>query len=159
MTFILNQTDDPYEQNRRFAAYQQYLQANKDRFPPSAFAFAIAPWHYDISDSRCPHDSWVEELIISEPARGERSENRWLEISVRLLGAYHNGHLELRYVDVKSYHLDVPAETVRPFIGHGDWLLDEVRLSESSLVLHEIRFERGHWQIECTDIKASWHPM
>jgi hypothetical protein len=40
--------------------------------------------------------------------------------------------------------------------GHGDWLYDEIRLSERGLVLHEVEFSsNGHWLIECKDIKYS----
>jgi hypothetical protein len=30
-------------------------------------------------------------------------------------------------------------------IGHGDWLTDEVRLSDTGMVIHEIEFEEGIW--------------
>lgn len=41
--------------------------------------------------------------------------------------------------------------------GHGDWLIDEIRLSDRNLVHHEILFNDGNrWLIESKDIKISW---
>jgi hypothetical protein len=107
-----------------------------------------------------PHDAWVENLAVHEPAAGEHGEQRGLEIHVRCLGAYHDGHLELRYTGVRAYELTTPRSNPRPgTIGHGDWLRDEVRLTDSGTVLHEVRFERGsRWLVECDDLAVTWHP-
>jgi len=77
---------------------------------------------------------------------------------IRLLGAYHNGYLELSYPGVRSYSFvgDMPEQ---PKIGQGDWLIDEVRLSNKKLVLHEIIFHTGsYWRIESRDIGVRWIP-
>jgi hypothetical protein len=127
--------------------YWAYLESVNDRFPRSAYEFASAPWHYDFSDHRSPHDGWVEELLIREPAAGERQEKRSLEIVVRLFAAYHDGHIELKYSGVQTYEL---TSTVSSVSGHGDWLYDEIRLSNNGLVLHEVEWSRGGlWLIEC----------
>lgn len=43
--------------------------------------------------------------------------------------------------------------------GHGDWLIDEIRLSDRGLVLHEILFSSGaRWLIESEDIEYTWEP-
>jgi hypothetical protein len=139
----------------RFEAYREYLQSIKEHLSPSAFEFAIAGWHYDYRDHRCPHDSWVESLTIHEPASGERLQNRSLSISIRLLGAFHDGHLSLDYADVQTYTLENP----RTRAGHGDWLVDEIRLSEDGFVLHEVVFSNGsRWLIEAKDISYEWRP-
>jgi hypothetical protein len=45
-------------------------------------------------------------------------------------------------------------------VGHGDWLTDEIRLSDRNLVLHEIEFSRGsRWLIEAEDIVYEWKPV
>ena len=165
MTFILHKDfpGDPGDDLAEFAArhdrYREYLVANRDRFPPSAYAFATAHWRLDPADHRCPHDSWVESLTLLEPSSGEHCENRGLEIRLRLLGAYHDGYLNLAYSGVLSYTLDTPSDfTLPPFgVGHGDWLVDEVRLSDRGHPLHEIEFSRGsRWVIECGDITYHW---
>jgi len=73
-----------------------------------------------------------------------------------LLGAYHDGHLELSYSGVRAYSLvaEIPE---KPNIG--DWLRDEVRLSGNRLVLHEIVFStRSRWLIESRDVEFRWIP-
>ena len=165
MAFILpsdlagNRGDNLIEFASRHDRYREYLAANHDRFPPAAFAFAVADWHLNPSDHRCPHDAWVDSLTIVEPSTGDRSERRGLEIHVRLLGAYQAGYLNLAYSGVRSYALDSSATDTRlsSVIGHGDWLIDEVRLSKSGHVLHEVEFSGGgHWLIECDDIGCDW---
>jgi len=139
----------------RFEAYAEYLESIRDRLPESAYAFAAAPWHYDFSDPRCPHDSWVESLTVSEPSSGERRQQRSVEIAVRLLGAYHDGHILLTYKSVRGYLLNSLHDSHGA--GHGDWLTDEIRLSDSGLVLHEVEFSRGgRWVIECKDVAYEW---
>ena len=140
------------EQSR---AYREYLQSVKERLPLSAFEFATAAWHYDYSDHRCPHDSWIESLTIDEPATGGRLQNRSLRISARLLGAFHDGHLLLGYADVQMYSLESPKTPS----GHGDWLIDEIRLSDNGFVLHEVLLRNNsRWLIEAKDISCEWRP-
>ena len=141
---------------KRSDAYREYLQSVKDRLPLSALEFATAAWHYEHNDHRCPHDSWVESLAITELATGERLQNRTLHISARLFGAFHDGHLLLDYANVHMYSLENPkAQT-----GHGNWLIDEIRLSRNGLVLHEVLFSSGsRWLIEAADISYQWRPM
>lgn len=168
MAFILTSDDNPTadaadaaEQFRRkYDAYRTYLTSIRDSLPPSAYEFATASWR-EGEDHRNPHDSWVESLTIVEPSSGERHEMRSLEMHVRLLGAYHDGHMVLIYRDVQSYGLNTPLTFKGPplNVGHGDWLVDEVTLSESNLVQHEIEFSRGtRWCIECRDIEWAWYP-
>jgi hypothetical protein len=68
--------------------------------------------------------------------------------------------MEIVYEKVHGYDfrfLD-PERTI-PGHAHGDWLLDEIRLTEDGHVEHEISFARnGIWQIKCGDISAIWTP-
>ncbi len=157
----INTREDVERQRANWQRYRDYLESIRDSMPRSAHEFAAAPWHYDTADARSLHDSWVDSLTIREPAEGKRHEIRSLEIEIRLLGPYHNGKTVLVYRDVQSYSLDTPVGFVsRPYVGHGDWLCDEVRLSERNHVLHEIEFSRGsHWIIECADIDCVWEPV
>ncbi len=139
--------------------YREYLASLEGKIPPSAYSFATAEWHYDPQDHRSPHDAWVETLRIEEPASGDRQQVRGLEISVRLLGAYHDGCLELTYKSVRSYSLR-HVKGVH-FVGaHGDWLVDEVRLSEGGGVMHEIVFaSEARWVIEYEAIEWELVPF
>jgi hypothetical protein len=108
MSFLLDASDWS-ELNDRFSEYLAYLRSIEDRLAPGAYAFASAPWHYDEQDRRCPHDAWVESITLTESGAGERHQDRHLDIHVRLLGAYHDGHIELRYSNVASYSFDGPS--------------------------------------------------
>lgn len=157
MKFFVNtdRSSEIPELVERSNAYLQYLQSIRESLPISAFQFATAEWHYDHNDHRCPHDSWVESLAIKEAASGERGQHRSLSISTCLLGAFHDGRLLLDYADVHMYSL----ESLKGQAGHGDWLVDEIRLSENGLVLHEVQFSNNsRWLIEARDISCEWQP-
>jgi len=139
-----------------FARYRAYLSTVAEQLPPGVKAFALQDWYYDHSDHRCPHDAWLEELSIVEPATGERKERRSSEFRIRLLGTYHDGYVHFRHANVRRYLLETPTEyQSRPFnVGHGDFLFDKIRLLESGFVEHEIEFSRGsRFLIECVDIQ------
>jgi hypothetical protein len=150
-----------YDKKRKEAwkHYQHYLQAYKSKLPASTKEFALAQWHYNHEDHRCPHDAWLENVSIREIADPENIQHRILEIVIRLLGAYHDGYIELLYKDVLSYSLDLPYRRKKtPFPGkHGDWLVDEITFSQRGKVLHEIEWaEDATWMIECHDIEFKW---
>ena len=155
MTYLLR-NDGSQDATASFAAswrrYQDYLASIADRLPPSARAFALAEWHHDANDPRAPHDAWLESLLVYETASGPRQENRQSHIKLRLLGAYHNGHIEIEYVNVKRYSIGCA------FPAHGDWDQDEIRLSDTGGVIHEIEIGGVTWLIECEDIRYAWLP-
>ncbi|HEX6623439.1 MAG TPA: hypothetical protein VF064_06980 [Pyrinomonadaceae bacterium] len=164
MAFILTKDrprNSDEEWNAAWEAYSNYIQRIKDRLPRSAYEFATAPWHYDFTDHKSPHDGWLEAITIREPSHGERQQYRTVEIAVRLLAAYHDGQIELVYTNVYSYSLDLPAVALpADNRGHRDWLYDEIGLSEQGNVLHEIEWSRaGGWLIECEDISYRWKPF
>ncbi|MBI3555166.1 MAG: mechanosensitive ion channel, partial [Deltaproteobacteria bacterium] len=84
----------------------------------------------------------------------ERMELRVTAIRVRLLGAYHDGFIELFYSRVIRYSLSSPS-SVR---GLGDWLYDEFRVAPGGHLIHEIewagfpRDEGSRWIIEASDV-------
>ena len=138
-----------------FRRYREYLAEMKSGFPPSAYALATSDWYFNFQDPRCPHDAWLEEATFAEPASGERSEIRTTALRIRLLGAYHDGHIELVYSRVFRYECHA-NEASR---GHGDWLYDEFRLSSSGQLVHEIEWSAGaRWLIEAADVEFRWAP-
>jgi len=159
MTFLLDalsKRSGPEEVAIAFQAYTAYLESIRHALPKSAYDFAAAQWHYNYTDHRCPHDSWLESLTISEPALGSREEIRHVDIVLRLLGAFHDGALELSYSSVSSYSLS-GAPGIIGNAGHGNWLADEIRLSEKNMVHHEVLFSNGsRWLIESKDIQTRW---
>jgi hypothetical protein len=144
--------------------YLAYLDAKRAEFPANALAFAAASWHYDPSHNHCPHDSWVDSLTIKEPAEGARQEIRDVEIVATLLGAYHDGVIEITYKNVQAYSLALArgagSGDIAKFArtrGHGDWLIDEILVDDHGFVSHEIEFDMaGRWMIRCRDIIYRW---
>lgn len=155
MTYVLRKdgsqdsTESFVESWRR---YQEHLASIADQLPPSAREFAFAEWHHNYKDSRAPHDAWLESLVVYETASGVRHENRQSHIKLRLLGAYHDGYIEIEYLNVKRYSIGCE------FPAHGDWDQDEIRLSDSGSVVHEIEIGGTSWLIECEDIRYVWLP-
>jgi hypothetical protein len=143
---------------RGFAAYRRYLESHRDQFPVSAFALATSGWYFDFSDHRCPHDAWLEAVCVEEPATGERQERRVVSIRIRLLGAYHDGHIELYYPRVWKYVFELTDGDH----GHRDWQYDEFRVTPDGRVAHEIEWsgfaDAGRWLIEASDVQFSWIP-
>jgi hypothetical protein len=155
------------EQQARWREYRHFIETSRERLPRRAYEFAVAEWHYDPTAHQSPHDAWVCSLAIREPALGERSQVRNLEIGVELLGAYHDGTIRITYPGVTRYSLcqpwDRPSQPAPP-AGHGDCLVDEVSPAQNSspdkrLVQHEISFSNGSlWTIESEDITYEWLP-
>ena len=143
-----------------YKRYQQYLQEHQHVFPRSAYALATAEWYYNPDDHRSPHDAWLESSIIFEIGQPD-VKTRTLSMRTRLLGAYHDGHIEFTYSKVFAYSLG--SESCNR--GLGDWLYDEFRLSPEGRVIHEIEwsgFPHGkdaHWIIEAADVEFRWIPQ
>jgi hypothetical protein len=121
--------------------------------------FATAAWYSDPSDHRCPHDGWLESLQFTEPALGKRQEQRKTAVTLRLLGAFHDGHILLHYTGVTGYQLS--SESCGR--GLGDWLHDEFSVAESGLLSHRITWclgpsQESHWLIEAEDVRYEWVP-
>jgi len=123
---------------RDFNDYKSYLASIKNRLPQGDYEFAVADWHYDSTNPKWPHDAWIQEIKIKEIAEGERNEIRKIQIEIILLGAYHDRLLKVTYEDVSTYSImSANGQT------HGDWIVDEISLSEAGLVVHEIKFRHG----------------
>jgi hypothetical protein len=157
MAFVLSTDGRDEDVVGQFESYRTYLQSVKDVFPPSAFALATSDWYFDFGDHRCPHDAWLEFVEVREHASGERSKIRNLSLSVRLLGAYRDGYIELHYPRVYSYALRCDGGR-----GHCDWRYDELPLSPQGNLVHEIEWrgfdDAGLWLIEASDLEFRWAP-
>ena len=121
--------------------------------------FAKAAWYSDPTDHRCPHDAWLEAIEISEPAEGERKEKRKTAIAVRLLNAYHDGYIILRYAGVRGFSIGSSSA------GRGldDWLEDRFSLTSAALFRHEITWcfgpdAKSLWFIESESVSYEWIP-
>lgn len=144
--------------------YQAYLAREAHRLPPGARAHTESNWFANWSDHRALHDAWLEwATLIETPREGaERRTPRGLELRVRLLGAYHDGWIELRYPEVTRYELHHASGDVEA-TGHQDWRYDEFRLTATGRLEHEIEWsgmgDSGRWLIEASDFEHRWIPM
>ena len=81
-----------------------------------------------------------------------------MELSIKLLGAYHDCYITLSYLSVVRY--EIFGGNLGN--GHSDWRYDEFRLAKSGNLIHEIEWDgydrRGVWKIECADVYHSWVP-
>jgi hypothetical protein len=142
-----------------YRRYQQYLQENKERFPPGAFALGTAEWWQLAHDHRCPHDGALVSFFISEIQEAETGD-RFTTLRTEVRHGYHDGYIELFYPRVFSYQLQSPSSAR----GLGDWLYDEFRLSAAGHVIHEIEWagfpddEGSRWIIEASDVEFEWVP-
>jgi hypothetical protein len=146
--------------NDAFRRYRDYVATTQQTFPPGAFALASSDWYFYPLDHQCPHDAWLESLTVAEPSAGERNEQRFTTIHIRLLGAYHDGFIEFFYPRVFNYSLGTPASRR----GHGDWRFDEFRVSPNGRLIHEIEWagfpggQGSRWVIEAADVEFRWIP-
>lgn len=153
MTFVLAADGRDDDVVGAFRRYRTYLESVRGVFPPSAYALATSDWYFNFDDRRSPHDAWLETFDLCEKSSGARREKRSLSLCVRLLGAHHDGHMELRYPKVFAYSLS-SNDSDR---GSGDWRYDELRLSERGNLLHEIEWSGGGtWSIEASDLAWEW---
>jgi hypothetical protein len=141
--------------------YFEYLDRIGDKLPTRTREFVLHPEHYGISNDKGLHDSWVESVCLNEESTGDRHQIRMLHLVVKLLGPCHDGFHEIVYRDVQRYSLNlrrtVRSRTAR--IGHGDWIIDEVLLTRTGFVSHEVLFsDSGIWKIVCADIEYRWIP-
>lgn len=142
-----------------FDRYRAYIESERHRFPPSALALIDSGWYFGFADHRAPHDSWLDDVRVSEVRSEDEDSQSSTTIRIRLLGAYHDGIIELTYSDVSAYSLDM----VDLSQGHCDWRYDEFRVSESGCLIHEIEWcsatDTGRWLITARDVTHSWHPF
>lgn len=157
----------PAEVAQCHSEYERYLEVHQLDFPANAFAFANAPWHYDPTDSRCPHDSRLVSLTIHEVDNQMNANG--VQINARLLGAYQDGEINIVWRDVSGYRFVFPNNVFESSrhssqtllkATHGDWLIDEVFLSSQGKLVHLIEFSNNvHWRITCADIRFDWNPV
>lgn len=140
------------EWDLKWYQYQQYLKSISLHLPESAQAYALADWHYNHLDHRAPHDAWLQRLEISESVSNDVRHAQNGRIVATLLGAYHDGIIEIEYVDVLSYAIQRNTGLL------GDWQYDEVRISDDGSVLHEVEFDEGSWLVVCRNLAYRWSP-
>ncbi|KOC88151.1 hypothetical protein [Winslowiella iniecta] len=132
------------------SAYPDYVDSIKGSVPENALQYMMASWHYDHRDPKCLHDSRIEKLCILESNSGDF---RVTDIKLLLQGAYGN-RMCLSYSNVFSYSIEKKkCEWPVDDYSHGDWLIDEIILSDDGFLMHEIIFTDAVINIKHKDVQ------
>ena len=144
-----------------WTGYEDALALIASRLPTNARKYALAAWHCDVTDHRCIHDAWIEAISVVENGTGPRKEKRGMGIVMRLLGAYHDRYLILKFPGVRRYRIEHPLieEQLRNDVAHGDVLDDSIQLTSSGTILYSMRMEFGGIEIEAKDVEFSQLPI
>lgn len=163
MAFILTeQRHDEVSRGGAFLRYREYLRSLRERFPAKAYGLATSDWYFSFEDHRSPHDARLDSLMIGEKASPASGSGEPISLLIRLLSAYHDGYIELHYIDVGRYELALGPDSSAVGFGHRDWRYDEFRLSPGGRVEHEIEWwgssQTARWLIEAADVEHRWVP-
>ncbi|NVJ49462.1 MAG: hypothetical protein HWE11_03690 [Gammaproteobacteria bacterium] len=136
--------------------YRQYLDSIKDKLSLSPKDFIFEDWYNEPNSHKCPHDSWLDRLVVSEDSEST------VQIELRLLGAYHDGFITFRYSGVQYYNLARHESSIVES-SHGDLRYQEFRLDSDGNVIHEFDWynlgENGLFLIACREIEYIWEPI
>jgi|HubBroStandDraft_3_1064219.scaffolds.fasta_scaffold147629_2 hypothetical protein len=136
----------------RWEAIHRYNATIADRLPVGAKTLAFAEWHYNASDPRCPHDSWIQSIEL----KTADTFNDLRGVLLLVLGAYHDRLISFDYSGVTDF--EIQGQLV-----HGprrlDWLYDELHLTESGEVEHLIELELCVIGIRCADLTVTQLPI
>ncbi len=135
---------DPFRE--RWSEIERYNASIAAFLPEGAKTLVLSDWHYNASDRRCPHDSWIQSIEIT-PNESKTTIER---VQLRLLGAYHDRLISLSYLDVSD--CSIHGQLVEGSRQNLDWLYDEVHLLDSGRVEHLIEFEACVMRIESADL-------
>src|SRR4051812_41651335 len=86
-----------------FGRYLAYVESIRERLQPDIYAFASDSRYFDLTSHTSLHDAWLESLSVQEVASGVRHEMRRVEISLCLLGPFHDRRIHLHYTGVSRY--------------------------------------------------------
>lgn len=136
MKYLLRNSGGEYT----FDDYFNYLDSVKEKFPVNMYKFASDWEKYSLESKSSLHDSWIEQIIIEEIGSGARKEKRNINLSITLLGPYHDRKFVLKYLSIEEYSL-VGLNLRNALKGHGDILVHEFRLASNESFEHEILFE------------------
>lgn len=155
MEYIINAETEGIDFTRYFA----YITTIRGKIPEHVFCFASDSRYFDLSSQSSLHDSWLESLTIREVAHGERKEIRRMEVSICLLGPFHDRRIHLHYRGVTHYTFRASSHDGDERLdqtAHGDLITHEIRLGYDGLMVHELLFENGAtFLIEFSDFRHS----
>ena len=124
-------------------AYEAHLNEIAPKLPEATRTFVLAPWYHNWNHHDCPHDSWLMDFTLKAAVKND--EDRTLDLTLNLLGAYHDRILTFNYRNVTLCGFEIQKQRRQ---NTGDWLYDEFDVFEYGFVSHEVLWQFGKpWKI------------
>lgn len=137
-----------YDLNR----YVEYLSLHLEKFPPGAKGIVTSEWHRDFRHEKCLHDARLVTIKIDNE---NAVDSVAAGIRIKFLNAYENFFADFFYKNVQSY-LALMRDPIIEGVPHGDVMADEVSLTVSGLVRHEIKLTNSRFVIVASDVVCTW---
>jgi hypothetical protein len=132
--------------------YEAHIKTIAPKLPEPTRVFVMSSAYGNHNSHDCPHDSWLMNIILD--AEVCRDNNRRIDLTIRLLGAFHDRILTFKYINVTEFNIEIKKSGNQNV---GDWLNDEFDIAEQGFVSHEILWQFGKpWKIisECVEFSA-----
>lgn len=131
-----------YENGAGFTAYDRYFKYIEDikhLLPDHIYAIASDKDRYDISNKKSLHDSWVKSIEICYINLLCNNNKPQIDITLDLLGAYHDRSFKIVYKNVHEYLIERKTPLLRANMD--DLLMHEIRIGENGYFEHFILFD------------------
>ena len=139
-----------------FDGYFDYVESIKHRLSEHLYAFASVASRYDLASKGSLHDAWLQSLRVEIDYGRENAAAQPSQITVILLGPFHDRLHTLKYTDVRWANLDLQL------LGDDrkrDVLCHELRW-EDGLLQHEFEFDGGGvLEFHCLNIEYQEHVL
>lgn len=143
--------------NLDFDKYLAHLETFKNQLPFKVYEFASAPWHYDMDSHQALHDAWIEDIVMVENYPCESKKSRHMDITIKLIGPYHDYILVMEYKHISGYqNILYPTQDNNRYY---DLLLDEMTPVEDGTFRHCLYMVNGDIIIEAQDFNYQWFEL
>lgn len=139
MKYLISQIGSP---KTSFDEYFSYISNLQEVLPKHIYDFASSYRNYELNSSHTLHDAWLNQVKIQEASKGERGQQRSLNITIELLNAYHDKIITLQYKNVYEYDFSSVTSPDKK-VAHGDLLIHEFSY-EKPYIIHYIAFSNGN---------------
>ncbi len=122
----------------KFDDYFEYIDSIQKELPINVYKFASNWDMYSLESRSSLHDSWLLNISIEELRDNPKKRFDSCNISVTLLGAFHDRKICLKYLNVSKYLLnsDLSSDSTQ----EKDLTVHEFRLNKNNQIEHEIQF-------------------
>ena len=129
--------------------YADYLRSIREHLPHNTYQFASDPNHYNFYGKFCTHDLKLSQIMLNN-ALSEPTYTILFEKSK----FKHEMDLCISYQGVTKFEILRYENDANDSIG--DLIIDEVSLSESNNIVHEMQFWGAEIIVSCKDLVAKW---